>query len=42
MYSTREDNIIDKLRTLGNGKNIHYIYLETFYNKNLYYYLQKQ
>ena len=42
MYSIRDDNVIDKVRTLGNGKNIHYIYLETFYNKNLYYYLEKE
>lgn len=43
MYSTREDGVLNKVRTIGNNKkNIHYLYLEKFYEKKLYYYMEKQ
>ncbi len=43
MYSTREDGVLNKVRTIGNNKKkTHYLYLEKFFEKKLYYYMEKQ
>ena len=43
MYSTREDGVLNKVRTIGHNQNpIHYLYLEKFFEKKLYYYMEKK